>query len=96
VGEYRLTPAAKNDIIDIWNYTVESWGAGQAEKYLLYIESQLDRLADNPDLGKHRPEIREGYYSFPVKKHIVFYLKAKQHIQIIGVLHGRMDVDARL
>jgi len=96
VSEYRLTPAARADLIDIWNYTAQSWSLEQAEKYLLDLEEHLIQLALNPDIGKHRPEIREGYYSFPAAQHVVFYLKAVDHIQVIGILHGRMDVNTRL
>ena len=36
--DYRLTPAAKSDLLKIWDYTVETWGEKQAKKYLLDIE----------------------------------------------------------
>lgn len=94
--KYKLTPTATGHLVDIWNYTAEQWGTAQAEKYLLGIESKLRQLSENPDLGRHRPEVRRGYYSFPVARHIVFYLKSEDHIQVIGILHGRMDVDAKL
>ena len=94
--EYRLTPAAKSDLIDIWNYTVETWGEKQAERYLLDIETKLELLAANPQLGRQRPEINPGYYSFPVGKHIIFYVKSDNYIDIIGVLHGRMDINRNL
>lgn len=94
--KYRLTPAAKSDLIEIWNYTVEKWGEKQAEKYLQDIEGKLNQLAANPELGRQRPEISPGYYSFPVGKHIVFYLLSDHYIDIIGILHGRMDIDKNL
>lgn len=28
--KYRLTPAAKEDLLKIWNYTVEVWGKNKA------------------------------------------------------------------
>ncbi|WP_320042106.1 type II toxin-antitoxin system RelE/ParE family toxin [uncultured Desulfobacter sp.] len=93
---YRLTPSAKSDLIDIWNYTVETWGEKQAEKYLQDIEDKLNQLAANPGLGKQRPEIARGYYSFPVQKHIMFYLISDSYIDIIGILHGKMDIDKNL
>jgi hypothetical protein len=34
--EYRLTPSAKSDLIEIWHYTAETWGEQQAEKYLKF------------------------------------------------------------
>ena len=93
---YRLTPSAKSDLTDLWNYTVETWGEKQAEKYLQDIEDKLAQLADNPELGKQRPEIGPGYYSFPVRKHIIFYLISKNHIDIIGFLQGKMDINKNL
>ncbi len=33
------------------------------EKYMVNIEIKLEQLADNPKLGRQRPEIRPGYYS---------------------------------
>jgi toxin ParE1/3/4 len=94
--DYRLTPAAKSDLLEIWNYTVETWGEKQAEKYLLDIEVKLDQLSANPKLGRQRPEISPDYYSFPARKHIIFYLHSGNYIDIIGILHGRMDIDKNL
>ncbi len=94
--DYRLTPAAKSDLLEIWNYTIKTWGKKRAEKYLLAIETQLEQLAANPELGRQRPEINPGYYSFPVKKHIIFYLQSGNHIDIIGVLRGKMDISENL
>jgi len=94
--KYRLTPSAKTDLIEIWNYTVEIWGDSQAERYLQEIEDKLDQLAANPELGRHRPEIHPGYDSFPVSKHIIFYIPSDNHIDIIGILHGKMDIDTHL
>ncbi len=94
--KYRLTPSPKSDIVDIWKYTVETWGEKQAEKYLQDVEDTINHLAENPELGKQRPEIVPGYYSFPVRKHIIFYLIADSHLDIIGILHGKMDIDKNL
>ena len=33
--DYRLTPAAKSDLLEIWNYTIKNWGEKQAEKFVL-------------------------------------------------------------
>jgi toxin ParE1/3/4 len=91
--KYRPTPEAKKDLLKIWDYTVEVWGKQKAEQYLLNIESKLELLAANPELSKNRPELNRDYYSFPAEKHIIFFLKNINHIQIIGILHGRKDVN---
>ncbi len=94
--KYRLTPSTKSNLIEIWNYTVKIWGEKQAEKYLQDIEDKLNQLAANPELGRRRPEISHGYYSFPAQKHIIFYLNSGSHIDIIGILHGKMDINKNL
>ena len=94
--DYRLTPAAKSDLLEIWNYTIKNWREKQSEKYLLDIETKLEQLAANPELGRQRPEINPDYNSFPVKKHIIFYLQSGNYIDIIGVLHGKMDINQNL
>jgi toxin ParE1/3/4 len=94
--KYRLTPAAKTDLQEIWNYTCDIWGENKAEQYLLHIESKINLLAENPELGRSRPEIKEDYFSFLAEKHIIFHIKAKKHIQIIAVLHGKMDINKQL
>ena len=56
------------------------------------MERRFEWLAERPNLGKHRPEIKEGYYSYPQGSHVVFYLIRDDGIDIIGVPHQRMDV----
>jgi toxin ParE1/3/4 len=60
--KYRLTPAAKSDLIEIWNYTVDTWGEKQTEKYLQDMEDKLNQLAETPEIGQQRSEIRPGYF----------------------------------
>lgn len=91
--KYRLTTAAKTDLQEIWNYTCDIWDKNKAEQYLLHIESKLNLLAENPELGRSRPEIKEGYFSFLAEKHIIFYIRGEKQIQIIGILHGKMDIN---
>lgn len=89
---YRLTPAADQDLVEIWSSTREQWGAKQADKYLLELESCFIELTRFPDLGKERPEIRPGYRAIPKNKHVVFYRRNQNQIEIIRILHMRMDI----
>ncbi|MFK5926718.1 MAG: type II toxin-antitoxin system RelE/ParE family toxin [Desulfuromusa sp.] len=94
--KYRLTPAAKNDLLEIWQYTIKAWGHKRAKQYLFDIETKLELLAMKPELGRVRPEINHNYFSFPASSHIIYYLKAGDYIQIIAILHQRMDIERRL
>ncbi len=55
-NKYKLTPAARNDIKQIWHYSVETWGEKQATVYMTQLETRFDELAENPLLGRARPD----------------------------------------
>ena len=89
---YRVTPRALGDLKNIGRYTEQQWGKRQRNTYLRAIEKRFGWLAENPELGKHRTDVAEGYYSFPQGEHIVFYMIGEESIDIIGIPHKEMDI----
>ncbi len=89
---YRLSTAAANDINNIYDYTEYKFGEKQAIKYLTGLDEQITLLAEYPDSGRMRDEVRKGLMSFAYQKHIVFYRIMKYGIRIVRVLHGSMDI----
>jgi toxin ParE1/3/4 len=94
MAEYKVTPRARDDLKSIGRYTQQQWGKRQRDAYLLDFEKRFHWLAENPQLGKHRPDIAEGYYSYPQGSHVIFYLLGPDRIDIIGIPHKVMDIDA--
>ena len=88
----RVTPRAKQDLKNIGRYSLKMWGRGQRDSYLRSMGHRFTWLAERPDRGRHRPDVREGYYSYPQGSHMVFYLIRDGGIDIIGIPHQRMDV----
>ncbi len=88
---YRLTDRAERDLEEVVDYTVQEWGASQANAYLGGLESRVQLLAENPDLGVARDAISQGLLSFPYESHILYYRKHASGIVIIRVLHQHMD-----
>lgn len=88
---YRLTPAAQRDLSSIWDYTEDRWGARQAETYINEIRAALERIADNPDRGRACGEIREGYRRYGIGSHLLFYIENSGNVDVIRILHQRMD-----
>jgi toxin ParE1/3/4 len=80
------------DLEEIWLYSMQQWGVRQADKYVGSLLARFSWLAENPYSGKHRDDIKTGYYCFPEGKHLVFYKLIDTGIDIIGVPHHRMDV----
>ena len=91
-NRFNLTLRAKEDLRGIWNYTLEAWNEAQADAYLTDLYERFGWLADDPQLGKHRREVCEGYYCFPQGSHLGFYLIRDTEIDIIGVPHKEMDI----
>ncbi|KJS09119.1 MAG: plasmid stabilization protein [Gammaproteobacteria bacterium BRH_c0] len=89
---YRITPRARDDLIEIARYTSNKWGSQQRNRYLKNLELRFLWLADNPHLGKERQDIHGGYYCYPQGEHLIFYLLQPQGIDIIGIPHQRRDV----
>jgi len=93
---YALRKLAVDDLEAIWVYTVEQWGVEQAEGYLTSLFSCFEDLAENPQLGRQRDEVKAGYRSFPQGRHVVFYLVVPAGIEVIGIVHQSADVETHL
>ena len=59
--KFNLTLRAKTDLNNIWRYTRETWNEAQADKYVTTLYERFQWLAEQPLLGKHRPDIESGY-----------------------------------
>ena len=88
----NITPRAKADLNNIWLYTTQTWNEAQADRYITAIYERLQRLAEQPQIGKHRPDIEYGYYCVPQAQHLIFYLIRDNAIDIIGLPHRNMDI----
>lgn len=94
---YKISENAIDDLNHIWLYTFKKWSLHQADRYYNLIIEEINFIARNFDKGKNQNHIREGYYSSKVKSHIIFYKKQTDgKIEIIRILHERMDMEDRL
>ena len=97
MANYILTNKAVDDLSEIWDYTYDVWSEKQADKYYNILLEYCQELADNPSLGKNYNEIDENIFGFKVSHHIIFYIKLeKDRIEIVRILHSRMDLQSRL
>jgi len=82
---------AKADISEIWQYTVDHWGADQASLYLELLDAAIDEIDRNPKVGRPCNEIRHGYRKHLIGSHVVFYRMKDREVFVVRVLHQRMD-----
>lgn len=91
MASYKLSELAEEDLRLISARTIEDWGWPQAEKYLLLLHEAMTQIANTPSIGKIRPELSKNAKSFPAQRHIVFYWKSEEGIEVARILHQRMD-----
>jgi len=95
MAEVRYTHKAVEDLTDIWNYTADVWSERQDDYYEMLVAS-CRKIADNPELfGREYRKLGEGIYGFKVNRHIVFYRILSDEIEVVRILHERMDLSNR-
>jgi toxin ParE1/3/4 len=93
---YVLRPRAQRDIEDIWDYSATIWNVDQAEIYIRQIQRTLQLLADDPQLGRPCDDIRASYRKHPSGSHFVFYRILNDGIEVVRILHERMEFEQHL
>jgi toxin ParE1/3/4 len=92
----RISPAALHDLDAIWSYTSRIWGLDQADNYIATLHRDMSRLIDFPQLGPaHRSRVGD-FRKLASGHHLIFYLVLEQHVEVVRILHERMDVERQL
>jgi toxin ParE1/3/4 len=93
---FRLTERAKADLHSIGRYTQATWGHEQRNNYLARLDACFHLLAREPQRGRACDDIRPGYRKYHVGRHLIFYREFPEGVEIIRILHDRMDIEAHL
>ena len=88
--DFRLTPNAQSDLIEIRQFTIKQWDDKQSQKYLSKLRQTIQLLAETPILGKLRLDVGADVFSFPHASHVIYYVMHEQQLVVFGVLHKRM------
>lgn len=93
MAKLRFSNKTVEDLTDIWNYTVDTWSETQADKYYTMLIETCRQIADSKrPLGKAYTEILPNLYGLRSGKHIVFYRFSEQTVEIVRILHERMNL----
>ena len=91
----QLSPLAEADLEDIWLYTFQTCSSEQADKYHRAMVSTFEALASGRKPGR-AVDVRPGYFKERSGSHMIYFRRVESKIEIMRVLHGRMDVDRNL
>ena len=90
MAKYYFKGHAREDIAKIRSYTIKTWGNDQWLKYKEALFQKFQNLADNPSMGIVISEISENAFRFPLKEHVVYYLKRGQDVVFVGVISNNL------
>ncbi|WCR12273.1 type II toxin-antitoxin system RelE/ParE family toxin [Paracoccus stylophorae] len=92
---YDLTRAAEEDLRGIWEYSCETWGIDQADRYLDQIEACCEAIGNDQARSKARDALPDDVRVYRCEHHYLFWLSSDRPI-ILAILHERMDLVNRL
>jgi toxin ParE1/3/4 len=91
-----LRPEAVRDLEDIADYTIDQWGKEQARLYVGELRQSIERLGSTGERYPLVDTLFPGLRRMRSRHHLIYYVVDDRVVEIIRVLHERMDVNARL
>ncbi|HEX6375640.1 MAG TPA: type II toxin-antitoxin system RelE/ParE family toxin [Allosphingosinicella sp.] len=92
----ELSRRADADLDDILDYSIAAHGRETAEAYLRTIDAALAWLAERPQLGAPREDLKKGLRSLPAGEHRIYYRFDGKIVLVARVLHKAMDAARHL
>lgn len=85
------TRRARQDLIEVWKY-IAADNSTAADALLDRIDESCRTLAEHPQLGPSRHDIRPGLRYFIVGEYVILYRTIDDGVEIVRVVHGRRDL----
>ena len=87
------TVRAESDLDEHWFYIAQD-NISAADALLDGIEQRLRLLANQPGMGRPRPELAPELRSFSIERYVIYYYPQDQGIVLVRVLHSARDIMA--
>jgi toxin ParE1/3/4 len=91
MAEYRLSNAAKEDIIRIHHFGVENFGITQADKCFDKLFDYFEIIALNPFSFESVDYIKQGYRRCPCGPDAIYYRVNDNMVEIMAIV-GMQDL----
>ena len=93
----RLSRRALKDIEEIKSYTVERWGRSAWLRYFAGMTAAIERVAEDPSVGRPRDTLLEGMRSVVYERHLIFFMPAQEsgrRTAILRIAHQARNLGA--
>ncbi len=95
MAEYRLSNRAILDLEDILTWSIGKFGLDRAERYKDDLGRCMQRLADDPRMGR-KVKGSDVYLRHSCGQHVIFFLLDRAEVLVVRVLHSRQDFTQHL
>ncbi len=92
----ELTDAAVSDLKSIREYTLETWGEEQEDRYLEAMWNRFETILSNPQQFRFRRDLFPDCQLASQGKHVILFRIKDDALQIVRVLHSAMDFRKQL
>lgn len=89
-----LRSQSRTDLGHIWDYSAEQWGRARADDYAGRLVAKMNDLRlTGPGASRCDP-IYPGLRRAKAGSHLIYFLLAEDGIDVVRILHERLDVSA--
>ena len=89
MSNYEVSPRARVDLLQIWNYLAENVSFETADRVMADLEKAMQKIAANPGLGHRREDITDlPLLFYRVHSYLIAYAPKLTPIGIARVVHG--------
>jgi plasmid stabilization system protein ParE len=94
----KIYPAARERILEIWDYTEKTWGEEQADEYVRgWVEAINAAQGKRHQWRRLLDEALSGIFFIRCQHHYLFFRELSDgSLGVISILHESMDIPARL
>jgi toxin ParE1/3/4 len=92
MSKYKLSNAAKEDLIRIHHFGVENFGMDQADKYFNTFFDYFEIIAQQPYAFESIDYIKKGYRRYPCGVDSIYYRINNDIVEIMAII-GRQDLN---
>jgi toxin ParE1/3/4 len=88
----RFTNAARQDLKNIFTYSIRRWGRRQAERYSAQLNLQIQKIGQDAVFSKPVQNSRSNLRQSTAGRHLIIFEQTDEHILIVRILHEAMDI----
>ena len=92
MANYKISNAAKEDLIRIHQYGIQQFGMKQADKYFESFFDHFKSISKNPYAYQSVGNIRSGYYRCVNGSDSIYFRINKNTVEIMAII-GRQDIN---